>query len=173
MIVTSAGPVFTLVGTPSITTQTSSLQGNYSTTTALATFNVQIQALGGNVYFGQQSGTYASTTFGFSIYAGGTASGLSTSTYSGVTSWTVPSTGVTTSGLPGVGVAFELQQNNTVQIPVTFSFQNKTTAGVFIATNSYAVGLDYIRWSAAGTLSTDATFMAGQTSWRTAQVSLP
>ena len=172
VVVNLAGPVFTLVGTPTISTQTSSLQGNYSTTSALASFNVQIQALGGNVYFGTQS---ASTTFGFSIYAGGAASGFASSTYSGITAWNIPSSGVTTSGLPGTNVAFELQQNNTVQIPVTFSFQNRTTAGTFIATNSYAVGLDYVRWSPdGGSLhTTDTTFMAGQTAWRTPSVSLP
>jgi len=169
--VNSAGAVFALASTPTITTQVSSSQNNTSTTTALASFNVQIQAVGGNAYFGTQA---ASTTFGFSIYQGGTAWAQATSTYSGVTSWVTPSSGVVTTGLPGTQVAFELQQNNSVTIPVTFSFQNKSTAGAFIPTQTYAVGLDSINWSANGNQPiTVASFMAGQTSWRTAQISLP
>jgi len=169
--VNSAGAVFALASTPTITTQVSSSQNNTSTTTALANFVVQIQAVGGNAYFGTQS---ASTTFGFSIYQGGTEWAQATSTYSGVTSWVTPSSGVITTGLPGTQVAFELQQNNTVQIPVSFSFQNKTTSGVFIPTQTYAVGLDSINWSANGNQPLTVTnFMSGQTSWRTAQISLP
>jgi peptidoglycan hydrolase-like protein with peptidoglycan-binding domain len=150
LTVNSAGAVFALASTPTITTQVSSTQNNTSTTTALANFVVQIQAVGGNAYFGTQA---ASTTFGFSIYNGGAAWALpagATSTYSGVTSWVTPSSGVITTGLPGTQVAFELQQNNTVQIPVSFSFQNKTIGGVFIPTQTYAVGLDSINWSADG-----------------------
>jgi hypothetical protein len=167
----SAGAVFALASTPTITTQVSSQQNNTSTTTALATFNVQIQAVGGNAYFGTQA---ASTTFGFSIYQGGAAWAQATSTYAGVTSWVTPSSGVVTTGLPGVNVAFELQQNNSVTIPVSFSFQNKATTGAFIPTQTYAVGLDSINWSPDGLHDINvASFMAGQTSWRTAQISLP
>ena len=147
LTVNSAGAVFALASTPTITTQVSSSQNNTSTTTALANFVVQIQAVGGNAYFGTQA---ASSTFGFSIYQGGAAWAQATSTYSGVTSWVTPSSGVITTGLPGAQVAFELQQNNTVQIPVSFSFQNKTTGGTFIPTQTYAVGLDSINWSADG-----------------------
>ncbi len=174
VVVTSAGPVFSLVGTPTITTQTSSLQNNQSTTTALATFNVQIQALGTNVYFFNQNAAAGNAgMFNFDIYAGGSAQGLASSTYSAVTSWTVPSSGVISSSLPYGADAFELQQNNTIQLPVTFTFQNKTTAGVFVPTNTYAVGLDSINWSTNGTASSTSSFMNGLTSWRTAQVSLP
>ena len=101
------------------------------------------------MYFSPQSWTIP--TFGFGIYQAGvefSQAGAST-TYSGITSWTVPSSGVVTTNLPAG--SFELQQNNTVQIPVTFSFQNKATTGAFIATQSYAVGLDSINWSATGT----------------------
>ena len=170
LLVQKAGPVFTLVGSPTIVTQPSSLQGNYSTTTAISTFTVQVQALGGNVYFGTQG---SSNTFGFSIYAGGSASGLSTSTYSGITSWSIPSTGVVTSGLPNSNVAFELQQNNQVQLPITFTFQNRKTDGSFIATNVYAVGLDNVVWSLDGSTNQTSNFMSGQTNWRTGSVSLP
>jgi len=171
LTVNSAGPVFALASTPTITTQVSSQQNNTSTTTALASFTVQVQAVGGNVYFGTQA---ASTTFGFSIYQGGAAWAQATSTYSGVTSWVTPSSGVVTTGLPGAQVAFELQQNNSIQVPVSFSFQNKATTGVFIPTQTYAVGLDSINWSPDGLNDIKvASFMAGQTSWRTAQISLP
>ena len=68
LTVNSAGAVFALASTPTITTQVSSSQNNTSTTTALASFVVQIQAVGGNAYFGTQA---ASSTFGFSIYQGG------------------------------------------------------------------------------------------------------
>lgn len=170
IVVTSAGPVFTLVGTPTIATQQSSSQNNTSTTTALSTFNIQIQAVGSPVYFGTQA---ASTTFGFDVYAGGVGGTIASSTYSGVTSWSVPSSGVVTTGLPGANVAFELQQNNTIQLPVTFQFQNRATTGAFIATNTYAVGLDSINWSLSGNDTKTTNFMSGQTNWRTSSVSLP
>jgi len=176
--VTSAGPVFALVGTPTISSQIITGNSNQtSTTTVTTTFNVTIQALGGNVYIGTQA---ASTTFGFSLYQGGVpwtiAAGGATSTYSAVTSWSNPSSGVTTSGLPGTNVAFEVQQNNTTPpIPVTFTFQNHTINNTgYIPTNTYAVGLDSINWSKDGLNDiTVANFMAGQTTWRTAQISLP
>jgi len=170
IVVTSAGPVFTLVGTPTISTQQTSSQNNTSTTTALATFNVQIQAVGAPVYFGTQA---ASTTFAFSIYANGAASGLATSTYGAVTSWAVPSSGVVTTGLPGATNAFELQQNNTIQLPVTFSFQNRTTASTFIANGTYAASLDGINWTLDGITMKASNFMSGLTNWRTNAVSLP
>lgn len=171
IVVTSAGPVFTLVGSPMITTQQTSAQNNTSTTTASATFNVQIQAVGHDVFFGTQS---ASTTFGFSIYQNGAASGFGTSTYGAVTSWSVPSSGVVTTGLPGASVAFDLQQNNTIQLPVTFSFQNRQTASTFIANGNYAIALDSVNWSLlGGNVIATTNFMTGQTNWRTNSVSLP
>jgi len=172
IVVTSAGPVFALVGTPTITTSQTSLQNNTSTTTASATFNVQIQAVGGNVFFGTQS---ASTTFGFSIYQNGSLFGTASTTFGSVTSWSVPSTGVVTTGLPGANVAFELQQNNTIQIPVTFSFQNRNAAtSAFIANGTYAASLDSVNWSPDGLNDIKTSnFMAGQTNWRSNAVSLP
>jgi hypothetical protein len=172
IVVTSAGPVFTLVGTPTITTSQTSLQNNTSTTTASATFNIQIQAVGGNVYLGTQS---ASTTFGFSIYQNGSLFGTASTTFGSVTSWSVPSTGVVTTGLPGANVALELQQNNTIQIPVTFSFQNRNAAtSAFIANGTYAAALDSVNWSPDGLNDIKvANFMAGQTNWRSNAVSLP
>jgi len=171
IVVTSAGPVFTLVGTPTISTQQTSAQNNTSTTTALATFNVQIQAVGAPVYFGVQS---ASTTFAFDVYQGGVGQLIASSTYGAVTSWSVPSSGVVTSGLPGASNAFELQQNNTIQLPITFSFQNRNAAtSAFIANNTYAVGLDGVNWTLDGITMKSSNFMSGLTNWRTNAISLP
>jgi len=166
--VNSGGPVFSLSGTPTITTGSTAVINNNSTSTLQAVFNVQIQALGTNVYFGDQA---ASSTFKLGVYLNGSEVG--TQLVASSTAVQVPSSGVVTTGLPGVtggssGTAFELQQNNTVTIPITFNMQGRVSAtGASITYGSYAIGLDSINWSLDGFTVKNSNFMTGQTSWRT------
>ncbi len=63
------------------------------------------------------------------------------SVYSHSESFSVPSAGVITQGLPS-NVAFEIQQNNTVQIPVTFYlYLGQNTSG------NYSIGLNSVNFS--------------------------
>ena len=55
LAISTAAPIFTIVSTPSITTQQTMSEYGYSTTTILSVFNVQIQAVGADIYFGNQS----------------------------------------------------------------------------------------------------------------------
>jgi hypothetical protein len=165
--VRSVGPVITL-NSSSITTQASSLQNNYSTTTANATFNFTIQAVGGDVYFGTQA---ASTTFDFQVYENGAASAQTF--FTATSSWSIPSSGVVTTGLPSANVAFKLAQNNSVTMPVSFVFTGRNSTGSLVNTASYAVGLKNFKWSTTGYDSVTSNFMSGQTAWRTSAISLP
>ncbi len=162
--VRKVGPVITL-NSVSITKGATASQNNYSTSTADATFNLTIQAVGGDIYFGDQA---IATTFGFTTYQNGASASLSNSTS---VSWSRPSSGVTaTTG----SQAFKLAQNNSVTIPVDFVFEGRTTAGALLSTGSYSVGLASVKWSTSETAaSTTSTFMAGQSAWRSAAVSMP
>jgi hypothetical protein len=166
MVVRNVGPVFTLVGTPAISKAETPAQGNYSTSTASGLFNVKVKAVGGDLYFGTQA---ASTTFAFNIYQGGAATTLMAASS---TSWSVPSSGVVTSSLPAT-VAFKLQENNEVTIPVTFLVEGRTAAGVLVTSQSYAIGVSSIAWGTTTDSVNTSTFMSGKTDWRTGTVSLP
>jgi hypothetical protein len=168
--VRNKGPLLTLVGTPTIVKSATGISNNTSTSTVTATFNFQIQALGSDLYFGTQA---ASTTFGFGTYVGGASAAVAG--VASTTSWVIPSTGVVTTGLPGVQVAFKLQQNNTVTIPVTFYFEGKTTTGASVAGNTYAVQFNSLAWSTTGLVADNqtSTYMSALTGWQTASVQLP
>jgi len=159
--VRNEGIEIALVGTPTISKSTN-VNNNISTTTAAVTFNLSITARGADVIFGTQS---ASSTFGFGIYQNDT---LTTQTVASSTSFAIPSSGVVTAGL-STGQAFKLAKNNTVTVPVTFSFENRTVAGAILnTTNTFKVGLESVNW-ASSTLPTtvkSTTFTAGQTAWR-------
>jgi hypothetical protein len=166
--VRSIGPVFTLAGTPTIS-KNSALAVAGATSSAIATFNVSIKAVGGDIYFGSQS---ASSTFKFAIYVGGASSTLSIAS---TTSWSVPSSGVVTSGSGITAGGFKLQQNNSVTLPVTFYFEGRTAAGALVTSGTYAVGLESVVWSLDGSAALQKTtnFMAGNINWRTVEVILP
>ncbi|MDE1874684.1 MAG: peptidoglycan-binding protein [Patescibacteria group bacterium] len=163
--VRSVGPVFTL-NSASISKSATASQNNYSTSTADATFNLTIQAVGGDIYFGQQA---ASSTFGFGIYENGVKT---TITDASSTAWSVPSNGAVTTGL--TNAAFKISQNNSVTMPIDFIFEGRTSGGSLVPTASYAVGLESVNWSTTdGGASNTSNFMSGQTAWRTSAVSLP
>ncbi|MDB5194194.1 MAG: hypothetical protein JWN50_208 [Parcubacteria group bacterium] len=164
-VVRSIGPVFSLAGTPTIT-KNAGLSIAGATSSAVATFNINIKAVGGDVIFGTQS---ASSTFNFAVYVGGVKQ---VQNVASTTSWSVPSSGVVTSGL-ATGQAFKLQQNNTVTLPVSFYFEGRTPAGVLVTSGTYAVGLESINWSLTDGVVKTSNFMAGRTEWRTTEIVLP
>lgn len=175
ILVTSIGPVFSLVGTPTISKTETPIQNNYSTSTLSATFQLRIEAVGGDILFGTNaSGTpmVSNVTVAgnksFGIYLGGA---LNTQVTASSTSFTFPSVGsVVTTGSDSV----TLSEGSAITMPITFTYQGNLSTGVGVTNGSYAVGIERINWVGvdAGTLSA-STFMAGQTDWRTAGVSLP
>ena len=159
----NAGPEFSLVGTPSIVKYAAT---DNSTSTVQATFSVKVKAVGDDVTFGTQS---ASTTFGFGIYQNGT---LTTVLAASSTSFTRPSSGV----VQGSGqTSFTVQEGNEASVTATFVFEAESPAGAPLSLGSYAVGLESIKWSTDDGVSTTgtSTFMAGDTDWRTSEVTLP
>jgi hypothetical protein len=155
------GPAFTLVGAPTITK--SLVSGtNTSTSTVLATFNLQIQSLGADTLLGLQAST--TPTFTFGIYQNGIRTPLQVSSSSAET---VPSSGVTFS----TG-SYTISQGGIINLPVTFTFLGNTSTGTPLSLGSYAVGIEKMSWYTGG-VSASTTFSAGQTAWRTPAVSLP
>ncbi len=73
------------------------------------------------------------------------------------------------------GQKAKITDGNDVTIPVTFTFLDKSAAGVAGITtlDSYAVGVEAIKSSLNGSDVNTRTFMAGLTDWRTGTVSLP
>ncbi|MDB5266869.1 MAG: hypothetical protein JWN89_684 [Parcubacteria group bacterium] len=167
--VRKVGPVFSLNGTPSIVKSATASQNNQSTSTVTATFNVHITAVGGDIYFGKQA---ASSTFGVATYFNGVYNDVAGQTGASTTSFATPTSGVVTTGINST-TAFKLAQNNSIDIPVTFVSEGRTTAGALLTTGNYAVGLEYIKWSTDDVTMQISRFMGGKTEWRTAAVQLP
>ncbi|MBX4189247.1 peptidoglycan-binding protein [Candidatus Parcubacteria bacterium] len=163
ILVRSDGPVFTLVS-KSITYTAGGFSG--ATSTAKATFVLNIKAVGNDVYFGTQA---ASSTFGFGVYKAAT---LTTLNVSSSTSWSVPASGVVTSGL-STGQAFKISEGQTATVSVDFIFEGRQATGALVGTDAYAVGLESIKWSLTGNDTTSSTFMAGRSEWRTSTVTMP
>ncbi len=165
--VRNIGPVFTLVS-KTISKSSTSLQNNFSTSTAQGTFTLKVKAVGGDILFGTVASTVpmvGSSSPYFVTYYNGAATVLLVASS---TAFDVPSTGVSTSGLNN---SFLLQENNEVTIPVSFTFEGRTAAGVAIATGAYSIALERINWTYAGAQT--SSFMSGKTEWRTSTVQLP
>ncbi len=164
--VRNVGPVFTLVSKS--VERSVSTDNQISTTTSQATFTVKVKAVGGSITFGSVASTapmFGSSTPYFVTYVNGAAQTLLVASS---TDFSIPSSGVTTSGLDN---SFTLAENNEVTIPVSFTFVSKTAAGAnaFTGSNSVATALERIRWAGAQT----TTFMAGDTDWRASSVTMP
>jgi peptidoglycan hydrolase-like protein with peptidoglycan-binding domain len=171
--VRSVGLEISLVS-KSITKSATASSNNTSTSTAEAQFVIRLKAVGGDIVLGDAGSTtvpFVSNAGGshdddpsFVVYKGGTA--VATAGASS-TSVTVPA------GVSSVtNNSFTLQEGNTVDVPVSFLFEGRTTAGALLTTGSYAVGIAQLNWvSSAGIQSSD--FMAGNAAWRTSTVALP
>lgn len=149
---------------------------NVSTSTLTATFNIKIKAVGGDILLGtvasatplMASTTQTGLTGGsFKVYRNG-AYDSTVSSFSTSTSYTIPAT-CTSDGTESCTLA----EGSEVTIPVTFRILGRNTAGATLTSSLYAVGFEGIKWHAAGAAATTTTFMAGETEWRTADVSFP
>jgi len=166
--VRNVGAEFTLLS-KTIEKSSTPINNNISTSTAKGTFTLRIKAVGGDVMLGTVASTSpalgSSTTF-FKAYVNGAASTLLVSSS---TSYTTPGTGVVTSGLTN---SFTLQEGNTIDLPVSFQFEGRTAASTLVSTGAYSIGLEQVNWVSSGGAQS-STFMAGKTSWRTSEVSMP
>lgn len=177
-IVRSIGPVFSLVGTPTMTrtSVSSNDTSGVATSTGSANFTVNVTAMGGDIVFGSvastttmfgTNGSATTTATWLALYKNGASVGaINDSDAAGTTailSYSIPSSGVTT-----VGESFTLAKNNSVQIPVTVQF---TIAGS--SANTYAVQINGFRWQNATTGQQTSSSMTNKSEWRTSAVSLP
>jgi len=168
LTIANNGPVFTLVGAPTITKSNSSAdqQGN-STTTYTATFNVQVQAVGTDVALGlagSSTPAFGTTTDNMlAIYKNGAKDTLSNYTANSATivsNYSQP----TNTTLSTDGTYFTVSRNQSVTIPVTYSFIVKNAAA---SPATYAVQLQGINWEAPGAALANVNFMKDQVAWRT------
>ncbi len=170
MGVRNVAPEVTLVSKSIVVGQTP-ISNNTSTSTLNATFNIKVKALGGDIMLGTSaSGTpaFASSTTSFKIYRNNSYDGLISSAATS-TSYGVPS-GVTTSGLTN---SFTISEGNEVTIPVTFQIHGKNTAGSLLTSGLYSVGFEGMNYQVVGGAAGTINFMAGETDWRTSDVSFP
>jgi peptidoglycan hydrolase-like protein with peptidoglycan-binding domain len=160
--VAAAGPLFTLVGAPTLE-KTNVTPGNatLSTFEYLATFNVNIQAIGRDVLIGLP----ASTTVALGASFGTSSTGISLAQVyeNGVASSTPISGGlVATYSQPSnttlTNNTFTVSRNQSVTVQVQYKFTVINPGSA-----SYAVQLQGINWSGANS----TTFMANQPAWRT------
>lgn len=156
-------PIFSLVDTPMVFKATTLANGK-PLTTVTATFELQVQAVGGDI---QMANAYVTPTLvDFGIYVGGVRTALSVATS---INYPIPQ------GVPLVpigGKTFTVTSGTIITVPIVFTFDGQSAAGVAVAAGSYAVGVDAIRWSSGGSTQTE-TFMAGQAAWKTPQIVLP
>jgi peptidoglycan hydrolase-like protein with peptidoglycan-binding domain len=179
LTIRKVGPEITLVS-KSITTNgvPQTVSGtDRSTSTLVATFNLKIKAVGGDLTFGTvASGTplIATSTTGlatksFAVYRGGTE--LTTiSSFATSTAYNIPSTCATGS----LTNSCVLSEGAEVSFPVTFQILGRDTSDAGLASGLYAVQLSNINWWNDSTGSVQTTnFMDGLADWRTADVSFP
>ena len=173
VIVRNVGPVFTLTSAPTITyTAAAGVSG--ATSTAKATFKLNIKAVGSDVEFGNgASTTYPLAGWGSAASAASTViyqnGSSATPSVASSTSMTIPSSGLVTAGTNSRKIA----KGNSVDVTVDYIFEGRTSAGALITTASYAVGLERLNWLTNTTGRQSSTFMSGDTNWRTGTVTMP
>ncbi|MDE1941452.1 MAG: hypothetical protein KGI66_05000, partial [Patescibacteria group bacterium] len=163
--VLNSGPAMSLAGAPTIT-MTDITPGGASVTTHkyTATFNLNIQAVGGPVMIGLPASTtaagasFGTTSTGINLaqaYDNSTAS----STIALVANYSQPSN----TTLSADGTSFTISQNQSVSLPVQYSF---TTTNVG---DNYAVQMQGVNTVSNGA-ALFLNFMKNQTAWRTPSI---
>lgn len=175
MSVRNAGVEITLVS-KSITTSGVAQTGSnpLSTSTLTATFNVKVKALGNDIVLGSVASTSGKRLFdntgatnSFQLFLNGAPSTYSLSTS---TSYTIPSTCTSISGMNSCTLA----EGNEVTVPVTFQIPGRYGSQVGVDSGLYSVELQSVNWSSDnGATITSSTFMNGEADWKTADVSFP
>lgn len=171
MVAVKKGPQFSLVSS-SITKGATPEQTNISTSTATGNMTLRIKAIGGNLTFSAAAGTTVyGTALGNAAFNFGTykANALTTLLVASTTSFGSLPSQFTANGT----TQYTLAQNQEADIPLTFLFEGRTTAGVVVSTDSYGIGLEGMAWGIDGAATTSSTFMSGLSSWRTSTVTLP
>lgn len=153
----NAQAVFGFASQPSITSTLISNGVNPDFSILSATFNMSIGAQS-DVHINLPSS--ASSAFAFSVYKNGAKD--STTPYEGIINYTQP-TGTT---LSGDGRYFTIAQNQSITIPVTFTFDTKD---VFGNSNSFAVQIESISWFPDGSSMTIVDF-GSNPGWRTTSI---
>ncbi|MEK7227337.1 MAG: peptidoglycan-binding domain-containing protein [Patescibacteria group bacterium] len=160
-----------------------------ATTTAKADFVITVRAIGAGVVFGDSASTsrpfvvlgtpLGDTASSSVIYRGGAAAAGTTLANSltivaSSTAITVPS-GVTATTTN----SWLLAEGNTIDLPVSMVFNSRTCESVGgcsdITTGAYAVQINRISWANADDMGEIqvSSFMDGNSSWRTGNVTLP
>lgn len=155
----TAGPTFSLSGTPTISKVTTATGYKYT-----ATFNVNVTAVGESVNLALPNSTNMYPAFGNSVDASNVVetyvNGIPVITRLIVASYSQP----TNTTLSQDGTYFTVAQNQSVTIPVTYTF-NVTNPGA----NAYALQLNGI-YSFVGSAPATMTSFTGQTAWRTPSI---
>lgn len=160
------GPVISLASTPTITSQNITAGGSSTTTLVYtATFNVNLQAIGENVNFGLPStstaafGTSSTATNLAQLYIN-SAPATNNNGIAVVAGYSQP----TNTTLSTDGSYFTLAQNQSVTVPVTYSWTVNNPGST-----QYALQLQGVQWfiSSNGSGATTTSFMKNQTAWRT------
>ena len=160
------GPSFALAATPSIAVSGTNQTGTTnSTSTVTATFSVNVQAVGSNVYFSSQASS-TNPMFAFKVF-NGAGTDVTSNLVNTSSGFIIPSSGVITVGQPAN--SFYVPQQNSANIAnVTFQFAGKDSSGQPLTAGPYSVEIDHINWSttAAGA-ATSTTSFDGLSAWRT------
>ena len=178
------GPIFTLSSAPSIATQGTNNAGtqNLSTSTIIASFNLNIGAIGADINFGTTGSSSPAFLFdvignnGSVIYSGygqGNATGVLSNT-GNLNNPTVVLPTLSTQFTNGAWTnSFRVANGQTTPLPlgtVTFQFDGKDQTGAVLTSNKpYKVTLAGIRYVTTAGVAT-STFMNLQTSWTTGTI---
>lgn len=173
LTVLGKGPAFTINSATIAASGANQSGSTNATSTITATFSIGVQAIGTNVYFGNQAST-THPMFRFKVLnaAGsditgtiGSGGGVVTATSSG---FIVPTgTGFLTTG-QGTN-SFELPQQQTGTLSnITYTFAGKDSTGAVLAGGPFSVQISQIDSSNDnGVTYSPQTYMNGLTSWRT------
>ena len=163
----------------SIVKASTPIQNNYSTSTAEATFTLNLKAVGGDIRIGTNASTTGAlvendgngasvTSPSFLVFLGGTDVTATLATNASTTGFTIPTEGTTAEGTN----SRVLSEGSSIQLPVSFLFEGKKATSVAITTGSYSVQLANVNWVSSGGLQA-SSFMADSLNWRTSSVSMP
>lgn len=176
--VLGVGPAFALTAAPSITTQgTNNTGSTISTSTIIASFPLDIHAVGSDVYFGTTASSAPAFLFQvlnsagtqvYKGYAGADASTILANTGNLNNVKTVLPT-LPTSVTNGVSQAntFKVANQNDVNLgTIQFQFDGKDKTGAVLTGGPYKVNLMAIQYATATGYAT-STFMNGLSTWTT------
>jgi len=163
------GPIISLTSKSVYTTDVP--QAFNSTSTLVATFNVRLEAFGGDIVLGtgaSRTPAFPSST-GFRVYKNGVwVHPINLSVY-----YPVPlqASGVITGSLNN---SFILSEQSEVTIPVTVVVSGRDGLGRSMGSSGqYSVGVSGVQWFTRSGMYQNSNFMGSDTTWRTQTVAFP